>query len=281
MALLLLPTGIEWRGKLGHYPLEFWLCLLRACLSDRPGAKLRENPIVGVDVWRRARHGWSFCRPPAAKFDVALNRASPGVDCKNMSWVDLVVLGVMIVSALVAFMRGFVREVLTVVAWVGAAVVAIKFITSASTLLSPHLPSPDWAEPVGYSLLFIISLIVFSLIAKSIASAVRSSAVGGIDRTLGLIFGLARGAALLIAAYILIGTITPLDQWQAVLDARSLQPICKGAAWVGQRAPAVVPGLEFKVQPCPPPPSPVQKASVDDILKAAPSGRAIDPPIRR
>jgi membrane protein required for colicin V production len=193
-----------------------------------------------------------------------------------MTSVDLVVLGVMFLSALVAFMRGFVREVLSVVAWVGAAVISMAFIPTARPLIAPYMPSPEWTDPVGYILLFLVSLIVLSLIAKTIASAVRSSAIGGIDRTLGLLFGLARGAAIAVAAYIVACMAIPPEHWPPqVLESRSLPYIYSGAVWVARQMPP-----EYQPQ-VPPPPSPVQKASVEDILKTAPSGRAIDPPIRR
>jgi len=60
-----------------------------------------------------------------------------------MQWPDLVLLGVMVLSALIAFSRGFVREVLSVGAWIGAAAVALTFHTAVNPLLSPYMPSPN------------------------------------------------------------------------------------------------------------------------------------------
>jgi membrane protein required for colicin V production len=193
-----------------------------------------------------------------------------------MTSVDLVVLGVMFLSGLVAFTRGLVREVLSVVAWVGAAATAMAFLPAVRPLLAPHLPSPEWVDPAGYILLFIVSLILFSLIAKTIAHAVRSSAIGGIDRTLGLVFGLARGAALAIAAYIFACMAIPPDHWPpSVLESRSLPYIYSGAAWVARMMPP-----EYQPQ-VPPPPAPGRQAMLNDILTTSPTGRAIDPPFRR
>ena len=133
-----------------------------------------------------------------------------------MTTVDLAVLGVMFLSALLAFSRGLVREVLSIGARLGAAVVAITFLPNIRPLLEPYMPSPEWVDPAGYIVLFLVSLIVFSLIAKTIGGAVRSSAIGGVDRTLGLVFGLARGAALAVAAYIVAAMVTPPDHWPEV-----------------------------------------------------------------
>jgi len=199
-----------------------------------------------------------------------------------MTSVDLVVLGLMFLSGLIAFTRGLVREVLSGVAWVGAAAVAMTFVPASRPHIVPYMPSPEWADPVGFIVLFIVSLIIFSLIAKTIAHAVRSSAIGGIDRTLGLIFGLARGAALAIAVYIFACMAIPPEHWPPpVLESRSLPYIYSGAAWVAKMMPP-----EYQPQ-VPPPPlpssgsSPGRQAAMDGILKVSPVGRATDPPIRR
>ena len=192
-----------------------------------------------------------------------------------MTSVDLGVLGVMFLSGLLAFSRGLVREVLSIGAWLGAAVVAITFLPSIRPLLLPYLPSQEWVDPAGYILLFLVSLIVFSLIAKTIGGAVRSSAIGGIDRTLGLVFGLARGAAIAVAAYIVASMAVPVDHWpDQVLESRSLPYIYSGAAWVAKQIPQ-------EYRPTVPPPPPGRQTGLEGILNTSPPGRAIDPPLRR
>jgi membrane protein required for colicin V production len=122
--------------------------------------------------------------------------------------------------------------------------------------------------------LFLVALIVLSLVAKSIAHAVRSSSIGGIDRSLGLVFGLARGAALAIAAYIVACMAIPPEHWPAqVLESRSLPYIYTGAAWVARQIP-----LEYQPAVPPPPPPSTRQTAADAILKVSPVGRAIDPP---
>lgn len=192
-----------------------------------------------------------------------------------MTSVDLAVLAVMFLSGLLAFSRGLVREVLSIGAWLGAAVIAISFLPAVRPLLEPYMPSSEWTEPAGYILLFMVSLIVLSLIAKTIGGAVRSSAIGGIDRTLGLVFGLARGAVLAIAAYIVACLAIPPDRWpEPVLESRSLPYIYTGADWVARQIPQ-----EYRPAILPPPPA--RQTALGGILNASPTGRAIDPPIRR
>jgi membrane protein required for colicin V production len=194
-----------------------------------------------------------------------------------MTSVDLGLLGVMALSGLLAFSRGLVREVLSISAWIGAVVVAIEFLPAARPLLVRYMPSPEWVDPAGYILLFLVSLIVFSLVAKTIGRAVRTSVVGGVDRTLGLVFGLARGAALAVAAYIVATWVTPPDHWpDQVLESRSLPFIYSGAAWVARQIP---PDSDYHFSVTPPPPS--RQTALDGIINTSPSGRAIDPPLRR
>ena len=196
-----------------------------------------------------------------------------------MTTVDLVVLGVMFLSGLLAFSRGLVREALSIGAWLGAAVVALTFLPNVRPWLEHYMPSPEWTDnerdPAGYILLFLVSLIVFSLIAKTIGGAVRSSAIGGIDRTLGLVFGIARGAALAVAAYIVASMVTPPDHWpEPVLESHALPYIYTGAVWAARQIPQ-------EYRPSVPPPPPARQTALDGILNTSPSGRAIDPPLRK
>jgi membrane protein required for colicin V production len=195
-----------------------------------------------------------------------------------MTSVDLLVAGVMLLSGLIGVVSGFTREVLRVAAWVGALIVSIMCVDLIRPMVARWMPSPDWADYASYVVLFLLSLIVFSLIAKTIAGAVHASDFRGIDRSLGLLFGLVRGAAIAVAAYIIVGSwVTPVDQWPAqVLDARSLPLICKGADWVARQFKEE---YRPKVQPCVSPPT--RQAAQEGILSPIPSGRAIDPPLRK
>lgn len=192
-----------------------------------------------------------------------------------MTSVDLIVLAVMAISGLLAFFRGLVREVLSIAAWIGAGVVALGGLPFARPLVKGWVPAPEWIDPAGYILLFAVALIVFSLIAKLIGGMVSASAIGGVDRSLGLLFGFGRGFVLAVIAYIVGQMAVPVDKWPAeVLAARGLPLISSGAALLTALIPADYrPVLQ-------PPPAPRQ-ATLNPILNAAPAGRAIDPPVRR
>jgi uncharacterized membrane protein required for colicin V production len=84
----------------------------------------------------------------------------------------------------------------------------------------------------------LITLVVLLILSRWIGALVRASPIGGVDRSLGLVFGLARGAALVILAYIAAGMVIPLERWpEPVLDARSLYLAYQGAHWVREKLP--------------------------------------------
>jgi membrane protein required for colicin V production len=189
-----------------------------------------------------------------------------------MTSVDLAVLGLMILSGLLAFSRGLIREVLSIGAWLGAAVIAVAGVPTVRPFVERYVPSPDWTDPVGYIVLFLVSLIVLSVIAKAISGAVRSSMISGVDRSLGLLYGLARGAGLAVVVYIAACIAIPPDRWpQPVLESRALPYIYNGAEWLVRQIPQ-----EYRPQILPPPPS--RQTALGGLLKATPVGRAFDPP---
>ncbi len=189
-----------------------------------------------------------------------------------MNWVDIAVLTIIAFSALLGFMRGLVREVLGLLAWIGAGFAAMWFFPQVQGVFRRAIENPDIADPVAFGAVFLVALIVLSLVARVLGGAVRGSVLGGLDRTLGLVYGLARGAALMIAAYIIAGVVQPVDHWpDQVLEARTLPSIYLGAVWVAQRLPADYrPSL-----PVPPTDRPTSSA---DLLHAVPLGRALGAP---
>ena len=186
-----------------------------------------------------------------------------------MTWVDFAVLGVLAVSGLLAFLRGFVREILGIGAWVGAAAVAVWGAQYAQTPVERWIASPSWAEAAALGGIFLVALIILLLVAHLFGRMVRGSPLGGLDRTLGLLFGLARGAALVIIAYILAGMVVPTDHWpNPVKQALGLRPTYQSARWAAQQLPE-----RFR-PPVPEPPA-GPRASADALLRATPQGRAI------
>ncbi|HUD60785.1 MAG TPA: CvpA family protein [Acetobacteraceae bacterium] len=186
-----------------------------------------------------------------------------------MTWVDAVVLAVLAISALLAFMRGLVREVLGLAAWVGAIFIAVWALPRVRPQAQQWLGTSPWVDPVSFGVVFVITLIVLMLISRWISAIVRASPIGGLDRTLGLVFGLVRGAAVLVLAYIIAGMVIQVDRWpDVVLQARSLPLVYQGASWAVQRLPA-----DHRPQLYAPPPG--RETTADALLHATPAGRAV------
>jgi membrane protein required for colicin V production len=196
-----------------------------------------------------------------------------------MTWVDLAVLGVLAISALLAFMRGFVAEVLGIGAWIGAALTALW----AGPLARPQIEiwmdqwvkQPALVTPAAFGAVFLIALILLLILSRWIGELVRNSVLSGLDRSLGLLFGLARGAVLIICAYIGTGMLIPMEKWPApVLDARLLPVAYRGAA-------IVVKALPPQYQPRLYAPPEGRETTAADLLHAVPIGRATGKPVVR
>ena len=189
-----------------------------------------------------------------------------------MNLVDLAVLAVLALSALAGLARGLVREVLSLAAWLGAGWIAFQYAPAAVGSVREYVTDATFANAIAYGVVFVVALIVLSVVASVVSRTVRLSALGGVDRTLGLVFGLARGAVILVAAYVVGGMLVAPEGWPArVQQARSLPFIYGGAAWAAER----VPSADRPKVAAPPEMRPPTTAA--ELLHAVPGGRATGP----
>jgi membrane protein required for colicin V production len=147
-----------------------------------------------------------------------------------MNWLDLAVIAVVVLSAVFAFARGFVREALSIVAWVGAAAITLYGFKWAFALVDPHLHNPLLSQVIAGFGLFVASLVVLTIATGLVARMVHASGLTPIDRTLGFIFGVARGAFLVCVAYLLLDlSVPPPAQPEWIRDAKSAPYLHEGA----------------------------------------------------
>jgi membrane protein required for colicin V production len=137
-----------------------------------------------------------------------------------ISWLDVILIVIMLISGFLAMVRGFTREVLSIFSWAMAAVAALYFTPRYSSVLAPYISNPSVAQIAFAAGVFIVTLILVSLITFRISDKVLDSRVGALDRTLGFIFGLARGF-LLVAIVFILFTALARDQPDWVRNARS------------------------------------------------------------
>jgi membrane protein required for colicin V production len=136
--------------------------------------------------------------------------------------LDGIVLGVALFSAILAMVRGFSREVLSVASWIGAAAAAY-FLYPFLLPYAKNYTSSDTVAMIGSAgVVFLIALIVISFITMRIADFIIDSRIGALDRTLGFLFGAARGILLVVVAMLFFNwLVAPQQQPTWVTQAKS------------------------------------------------------------
>jgi membrane protein required for colicin V production len=119
-----------------------------------------------------------------------------------VSLLDIVVIGVILISAVLAMIRGFTREVLAIASWIGAAVLAYMFYPAALPPIKQYIGNENFALAAAVGGIFLVSLIIISLITVKISDFVLDSRIGAIDRTLGFVFGGVRGFLICVIGFI-------------------------------------------------------------------------------
>lgn len=158
----------------------------------------------------------------------------------SLNVFDLIVLLVVGLSALLSFFRGFIREVLSLGAWIGASVITLYAFPHVAEWVRPQVNSDMVASGLAAMGTFLASLIGISIITGLLLKYVKTGAdVGLFDNILGLAFGVARGVLLLAIAYFIMGVvIRPEDQPEWIKTAKSKPYVEKAAKWVADVAPS-------------------------------------------
>ena len=126
-----------------------------------------------------------------------------------MNALDIFVVGIVILSGLFAFARGFVRECLSIVAWIGAAAAALYATPYLRPYAEHFVPKGAVADATAAGAAFIVTLVVLTVVTGSISRRVRSSSLSALDRTLGLVFGLMRGALVVAIGFLALSFVLP------------------------------------------------------------------------
>jgi len=131
-----------------------------------------------------------------------------------MNWVDYSILAITAVSVLISFLRGFTREALSLAGWVAAFWIALSFSYKLESLLLPHIESPTPRLVVAFAIMFFATLMVAGLVNYLAVQLIEKSGMGGTDRMIGVVFGVARGIMVVLVLVLLAGfTPVPKDPW--------------------------------------------------------------------
>jgi len=131
-----------------------------------------------------------------------------------MSWPDYAILAVIVISVLVGALRGFIREVFSLIVWAAAFFVAYHFSGDVAELMADTVTLPSARTAMGFAGLFIAVLLVGGLLNYLLGKLVVTTGLSGTDRLLGGVFGALRGLALVVAVLLIAGfTPIPADPW--------------------------------------------------------------------
>lgn len=143
---------------------------------------------------------------------------------------DIVVIGIIVLSGLFALARGLVKEVLSIASWGGAVLVTLFGFIPMRPIARDIIEWQLAADLVTGAALFLGSLFIFSYLSHFVAKLVQGSAVGALDRSLGFLFGLARGLLIVVVLFLgLSWAIGPSDQPGWFRDARTAPFLATGA----------------------------------------------------
>lgn len=158
-----------------------------------------------------------------------------------MNPIDIAALVVLALSAAFGLARGFVREVLGLGAWIAAAFGCVRLFPLLDPTARSLIGNALLADAAAYAVGLVALLFVFTLAVNFVGRIVRTSALGGLDRALGLLFGAVRGAALVVAAYVLANLLSPPGEWPGMVRGARATPLAyQGAIWAASLVPARV-----------------------------------------
>jgi membrane protein required for colicin V production len=155
------------------------------------------------------------------------------------NWADYAVIGVITFSGLVSLIRGFVREAISLGAWILAVWSAFHFANTMAAVIAPYVKSATLRTPIASFILLIAVLLIGGLVNFIIGTLVDKTGLSSTDRVIGMVFGTGRGV-LLVAVLLLLAQLTPMPQslwWQKSVLIPKFQPL---EAWLKSLVPASI-----------------------------------------
>jgi membrane protein required for colicin V production len=163
-----------------------------------------------------------------------------------MSWPDYAILAVILVSVLVGALRGFIKEVFSLLVWAAAFFVAYQYGGDVAGLMEDAVELPSARTAMGFTGLFVAVLLVGGLLNYLLGRLVASTGLSGTDRLLGGLFGAARGLALVVVTLLVAGlTPIPADPWWR--DSPTIARLMPLVDWAGSYLPdSIAEHLDFE-----------------------------------
>lgn len=147
-----------------------------------------------------------------------------------MNNVDFAIIVIMGLSCIFGLIRGFTREILGLFTWAGAGASTYFLVPMLGGIARDHIANPMIADTITAVLLFIVLLIVFSVISGLIANTVKQSNMGGVDRSLGFAYGIARGGVVVCIIEIAFSVVVARPQQAASIQEARFTPLVRRGA---------------------------------------------------
>ena len=167
----------------------------------------------------------------------------------GFTYVDGIVALILVVSAILAYSRGLVRETMAIAGWIVAAIAAFGFAKVAQPLVQeiPYIDryladSCELSIIFAFAAVFAVMLVVVSIFTPLLSGAVQDSALGPIDRGLGFVFGVARGVLLVAVAFVVYDRVSITDPIPAVEGSRTANVFARSEGAINESLPDDAPG---------------------------------------
>ncbi len=131
-----------------------------------------------------------------------------------MIWVDYAIIAILVVSAAISLLRGFLREALSLLGWVLAFWLALTFADDVSELFTSYGSQPSMRHALAFSVIIVVTLVITAIVMYLVRLVVDKTEITGTDRALGIVFGIARGIVIVAILVLFAGlTALPKDPW--------------------------------------------------------------------
>jgi membrane protein required for colicin V production len=144
-----------------------------------------------------------------------------------VSLLDLMVIGIVLISGLLASVRGFAREVLAIGSWVAAAIAAYALHPRVLGYLEPHIANHQVAIAAAIAIVFLGVLVIATMITVKLSDIILDSSIGTLDRTLGFLFGAARGFLIAAIAFLFFDKLVGEKQYPDWIRDAKFRPVLK------------------------------------------------------
>lgn len=159
----------------------------------------------------------------------------------KMIWIDYAISAIILVSAFIGLLRGFIKEAFALLTWMIAIWVGMNYSRDFSVLLQNVIQYPSARIATAFAILFFTTLILGSLISFILKQLVESTGLSGSDRLLGMLFGVIRGAVL-VSVMVMLAGLTPLPEDPWWKQSKLISPFQSLSVWLKDHIPSDLAG---------------------------------------